>query len=346
MDSPILPTLPPADLASAADVDPILVRQVLATLAPRSADGESLLRGLGFGLQDLESYEFRVSYAQTSRVIRRAQRLPGSEDLALRLGAGFNPVNWGLCFVGMMASATLADMLAFAVDFMPPTKRMIDLRWEQRDGAFDIIAEPLFDEPEIAAFLVPYAFAAIVRMARFVADPQLGAHGVELRQETLGGTASALGCAPAFGRGVDRMRFEGVDRPIATADPVVARMARRVLTLQRPGATVKSELEEAIVRTVRSNLRTPPTADAFATSMNISERTLRRRLKESGASFAAILDAERRRCVMQMLRDGEKSFGEVADACGFADARSLRRAFKRWTGRTPSQARQDSDGNG
>jgi len=340
LDFATVPTLNPADVATAADVDPIIVRQILGG----ASDGEALLRGLGFGPGDLESYDFRVSYAQTSRVIRRAQRLPGNEDLALRLGAELNPVSWGLCFVGLMASASLHDMLAFAVDFLPSTKRMLDLRWERRDGRFEIVAQPLFDEPEITSFLVQNAFASLVRVARFVADPQFAPRSAEFRAEDPRPAAqTVLCCEVAFGRGADRLRIEAPDRPIATADPVVARMARRVLTLQRPGATVRSELEEAIVRIARSNPRLPPTADAFAASMNISERTLRRRLKESGASFAAILDNERRRCVMEMLHDGERSFGEVAEACGFADARSLRRAFKRWTGQTPSQARQQSE---
>lgn len=345
LDSDTLPNIQPADLASAADVDPIIVRQILADVNPRINDGDSLLRGLGFGPADLDAYEFRVSYAQTSRVIRRALRLAGSEGLALRLGAGLNPVSWGLCCVGLMASASLHDLLAFAVDFLPSTKRMLNLRWERTgDGGFEIFAEPLFeDEPEVAAFLVQNAFASLVRVARFVADPHFAPRAVEFRHEeaAAAGATAALGCEPAFGRPQDRLRVDAPDRPIATADPVVARMCRRVLTLQRPGATVRSELEEAIVRIARANPRMPPTADAFAASMNISERTLRRRLKESGASFAAILDQERRRCVMAMLRNGERSFGEVAEACGFADARSLRRAFKRWTGRTPSQARQE-----
>lgn len=345
MNLPNVPTPSEAPQSTAAEVDPIIVRQILADADLRSADAEGLLRGLGFGPPDLESYEFRLSYAQTSRVIRRALRLPGSEGLALRLGIGFNPVCWGLALVGLMASASLREMLEFAVDFLPSTKRMLDVRWEVQDGQFIATAEPIYDEPEITAFLVENAFASIVRVVRFVVDPAFAPRSVEFRHEA--GSADAgpvLGCQAAYGRPADRLVLALDERPIPTAEPMVARMCRRVLTLQRPAAAVRSELEEAVVRMVRANLRTPPTADAFAVSMNISERTLRRRLQESGASYAALIDQERQRAVLSMLRDGQRSFGEVAEACGFADARSLRRAFKRWTGRTPSQMRQENEG--
>lgn len=338
-----VPTPSEAPQATAAEVDPIIVRQILADLGRRPADAEALLRGLGFGPQDLESYEFRVSYAQTSRVIRRALRLTGSHGLAQRLGLELNPVSWGLALVGLMASTTMQEMLEFAVDFLPSTKRMLDLSWELQDGHFVVTAEPVYDEPDVAAFLVETAFASLVRVVRFVVDAGYTARSAEFRHEGAADGAALLATGTAYGRSSDRLVLPLVDTPIATADPVVARMCRRVLTLQRTAVAARSELEEAVVRMVRTALKSPPTADAFAASMNISERTLRRRLQESGASYAALIDQERQRAVMAMLRDGEKTFGEVAEACGFADARSLRRAFKRWTGRTPSQVRQETE---
>ncbi|MDH4390069.1 MAG: helix-turn-helix domain-containing protein [Aquabacterium sp.] len=69
----------------------------------------------------------------------------------------------------------------------------------------------------------------------------------------------------------------------------------------------------------------------------MTERTLRRRLVAAGLTFATILDAERRTRALQLMRDGHLSIAEVAVATGFADARSLRRATRRWTGLTTRQ---------
>ena len=81
----------------------------------------------------------------------------------------------------------------------------------------------------------------------------------------------------------------------------------------------------------------------IAATVNVSERTLRRRLLAADLSYAALLDQERMRRALELLSAGESPMARVADASGFSDTRSLRRAIKRWTGQTPSQLRRHGD---
>jgi transcriptional regulator GlxA family with amidase domain len=46
---------------------------------------------------------------------------------------------------------------------------------------------------------------------------------------------------------------------------------------------------------------------------------------------------------LDLVQNGRRSMGEVAELTGFADPRSFRRAFNRWIGRAPSLARAESD---
>lgn len=339
----VVPTEAPApDLATVVDVEPLVVRQLFAEVGRAGGDAEGLCRGLGFDPEDLDTPEFRVSYAQTSRVIRRALRVLGRPLPGLSLGAGFNPVSWGTCLIGMMACGTVGEMLEFALDFQPSAKRLLALRCERQDDTLIITAETLHDdEAEITAFLIHHAFGALSRAARFAGGEGCAPSRAQLvvAPEQAGPAGSLLGCRVEVG-GPERLVFADVGRALPTADPLVARQMRRNLTLARSRSDLRSELEEAIVRVARDNLKSPPTAEAFAASMNLSERTLRRRLQEHGTSFAALIDQERRKAVTALLQDASRSYAEIAEQTGFADVRSLRRAFKRWTGLTPSQARQ------
>ena len=77
----------------------------------------------------------------------------------------------------------------------------------------------------------------------------------------------------------------------------------------------------------------------IAAELNISERTLRRQLAEESTSFSAVHDRVRTERALELLQDLELTIAAVGSQIGFTDVREFRRAFKRWTGHTPSEMR-------
>ncbi|MDE2593969.1 MAG: AraC family transcriptional regulator [Burkholderiales bacterium] len=95
---------------------------------------------------------------------------------------------------------------------------------------------------------------------------------------------------------------------------------------------------------VRRHLRnTPPAdwpdADQICVSLNVSEATLRRRLKEEGHTYQTLKDDVRRDQAIAALQDGKRSLADVAADLGFAEPSAFYRAFKKWTGGRPSDYR-------
>ena len=72
-----------------------------------------------------------------------------------------------------------------------------------------------------------------------------------------------------------------------------------------------------------------------AKELNISQATLHRRLIQEGSSFQEIKDELKRELAINLLLLQHMPVYEVAEKVGFSDARSLTRAFKKWTGLTP-----------
>jgi AraC-like DNA-binding protein len=69
--------------------------------------------------------------------------------------------------------------------------------------------------------------------------------------------------------------------------------------------------------------------------MNVTSRTLMRRLDAEGTTFQLIKDGVRRDVAMRELSLGWKSIEAIAQDVGFASAANFHRAFRRWTGQTP-----------
>ncbi len=65
-------------------------------------------------------------------------------------------------------------------------------------------------------------------------------------------------------------------------------------------------------------------------------RSLQRRLKAQGATFEGVLDRHRRARAQAMVRAGQSNLTTIAMALGYSDSSHFVRAFRRWTGRTPS----------
>ncbi len=115
----------------------------------------------------------------------------------------------------------------------------------------------------------------------------------------------------------ERIMLEYLER-LDRAD-IVARVRRRILELLPSGAPTQLEIARGLAR---------------------SPRTLHRRLAEAGTSFAELLDDTRRELAAGYLQRTDYSVAEVAYLLGFAEVSSFNRAFRRWTGRSPSAARR------
>jgi AraC-like DNA-binding protein len=105
-----------------------------------------------------------------------------------------------------------------------------------------------------------------------------------------------------------------------------------------------SELAEVRNEAARAvSEHAPPTLVAIGRRLGMSRRTLQRRLHERGVTFGQIVDSVRREAALAAIKPTARiSVQEVARACGFEDLKSFRRAFRKWTGLSPTDYRKRS----
>jgi AraC-like DNA-binding protein len=80
-------------------------------------------------------------------------------------------------------------------------------------------------------------------------------------------------------------------------------------------------------------------APAVARKLGMSQRTLARRLASEGLSFTAVLDQLRRDLAKHYLNEAGVPITTIAWLLGYQEVGAFTHAFKRWTGKTPKQAR-------
>ena len=99
--------------------------------------------------------------------------------------------------------------------------------------------------------------------------------------------------------------------------------------------------QRAVRAEIRSQLEQGSTSCAhLARALAMSERTLRRRLRDQGTTYQALLDELRSELAQNYVAHSRDPFEVIAERLAFADPSAFFRAFRRWTGTTPAQFRE------
>jgi AraC-like DNA-binding protein len=159
-----------------------------------------------------------------------------------------------------------------------------------------------------------------------VSEHQRSFHGARLRFN-----------APFFG-----FAFPGVceNAPMPGADPVLhsTHCYHVDSVLAEVAGSTRVRLRHAIEQSLRSQGQ--PIATHVAQALGMSARTLNRRLKEEGGTFATELEGVRRELAHRYVAESSMPFTEIAFLLGFLHVPSFYRWFRGWTGRTPLEYRQ------
>jgi AraC-like DNA-binding protein len=128
--------------------------------------------------------------------------------------------------------------------------------------------------------------------------------------------------------------------PLKRDERALNQMLQRALPL----TVLQYRRDRLQAQRVRQLLRVQPakahSATSVAAALHVSVRTLHRQLAEEGTSLQVLKDEARRDLALALLARSRKPIKQVAQAVGFASEKSFARAFRQWTGRTPTEARQ------
>jgi len=151
-----------------------------------------------------------------------------------------------------------------------------------------------------------------------------------------------FGCPVRFDQGRMALRYddEALDAPATRHDPQLFRIleshAAKVLAETPLTASLRDRVRREVITRLRDG---EPSVEDIARALATSERSLQRKLQAEGISFRDVVDEARHKLAIVYLGDRTLSMTDVACLLGYSEAAAFTRAFKRWTGRAPSQAR-------
>lgn len=126
------------------------------------------------------------------------------------------------------------------------------------------------------------------------------------------------------------------DEPILTADYELQAVLLRKVSALDDRLSQRKLVSERISNFLLTNAYLGvPTLEAMASNLNISSRSLQRKLQEEGVTYQQLTDSVRKSLALLYLQAGQHPVKEVSYMLGYNELSAFNRAFRRWTGTTP-----------
>lgn len=334
-----------ADGANTANIIPTIARSLLGLVEDRGHSPERLCQGLGIRYEDLLSHQLLLSHRQVRALILRAQQVLNEPALGLVAGARETPVSWGVAGLAMLTCETMGEAMGYVLAHQNEAGTMVQLRVSEHGNEVRLHLVSHRYDWEIENYLIDETLAGAVAVGRYLLGQDFRPLRIDLAQAQPAHHAQYrryFDCPVRFGAGSNLMVFEA--HWLGARLPGYDRIASQVLRRQLDGLLQPAPGRHQLIETVSNHIRYASVQgddqQAVASLVNVSARSLRRQLELQGTSYRQLRDSTRYQAARELLDNTSLSLAVIAEQLGYADARSFRRAFKRWSGLLPSDYRR------
>jgi len=285
----------------------------------------------------------RVSDEDFTHIVNRAYALTGDRALGLHLGKRLNLSAHATVGQAFMTCENLEQVLDFFLKYYRILAPGLDLRYEQRDGRCWLTPQSIWVDERVQ-FSHEVLFAALVHsMQLLINEP-----GLQFRLELpypepdyIEEYRQLFGDELFFGASLGSLSFDDhwLDALLPSSNPALLALYEQ--ECQRLLADLEDDdtLTERTLQLLRKLEGHYPQMPRVADMLNCSPRTYRRRLAAEDASYQHLLDQVRTEHATHYLTSTQLPLASIAFMVGFNDVSNFRRAYIKWTGRTPREAR-------
>jgi AraC-like DNA-binding protein len=306
---------------------------------------QPLLETLSVDRRDL-AYGRRVAAAHFAAILDFGEARTGDGHFGLHRGGEFDLRSGGVLAYLAACADTLDEAVLHLKRYASVVCDGFTIELERDGDAVHIILHVSGTVWGRCRHLSEFFLARIVKGGRLVTGSHLRPFAVQFIHSRGASDLECqryFGCEVSFATSVDSIKLpkDVLARPIPTADSRLGFLLRSYadgLLQQVQPADRESLVGKATSVIARRLASGDVSVRDVAGRLHMSERTLRRRLQESGLSFNELVKRVRRDLADEWLQHGDFNVKHVSYLLGYSDAAAFSRAYKRWTGRSPGQA--------
>ena len=303
------------------------------------------------GLDSRKLYDANARY-RDSRLYKLWQLVAeatGDPYVGLRVASYWHPSAAHALGYAWLASATLKDALERTVRYYRMMTDKEELVLSESEEEFRLIIEnPAADYPTAPEDL-DASFAALIHLCRMCHGEFFNPLRITMGRPALPDPAPFAEHFRApiqYSGNENSVCFDKVDALAAlpTANAEVARANEKIVQEYLARFDRSSVAMQVRARLTEQLSSGHATQESIADALHMSLRSLQRRLNNEGTSYKGLMDETRRELAAHYMAESHRSINEITYLLGFSEPSNFSRAFRRWTGKSPSAYREQPPG--
>lgn len=317
---------------------------LLRLVEQHGLDPEDFMQGLGITPETLRDVRARLPSRLADIAFQKALAVIPDPAFALLAAQCWHPSNLGTMGYAWLSSRTLHTGLKRMERFSRILGSRFSFRCVEEAAGLRLIFDNGRGDAEIGHAITDFSLSILFDMCRTNFGRELNATAVRLRRPCPADPMpwqEFYGCEISFGANEDSLLIDGatVNTPLPTANIPLANTFDAILTEQLAAFfndDIVSRCKAYLLQQLTSGL---PSANELAAALGLSIRSLQRKLHELGLTYQGVLDETRHELTRRYLDDPGKSVTEITFLLGFSEQSAFTRAFKRWSGMSPTTYR-------
>jgi AraC-like DNA-binding protein len=321
---------------------------VAKALQDRGIDSGEVFREIGLDPAALKHAGARYPAIKMTRLWQRAAELTEDECFGLEAAKFWHPTTAHALGYTWLASDNLKEAFTRLQRYVHIFNDMTVIRISDEPGEYVVELDGEDDYKDVAVEAIDAGIAAIVQMCRASMGEEFCPIRVELRR-------APPSCIEQFNNFFRApVRFNGdIDAIFLDASLVSKELpeSNKELALENEKIAINylsrlktTDISIKVAKVLVDKLPDGAvSAEQVANELHISPRTLQRRLGDEATTFSKLMDDVRREIATTYMEATNKSVTEITYLLGFAETSTFSRAFKRWTGQSPTKFRETNE---
>ena len=307
-------------------------------------DVKILLAGSSIRTNDLDNPDIFITPEQELAVMRKIIKLVPAHKIGLTIGQLFHVGVQGKLGTAAIFSDTGLEAITMFFKYIALTMTYFQYELTVKENLAFVSARELIDLKELRVFACEREFVSIYRIVSDILNAPVPLNEIRFAYPKPAYASTyedVFHCPVNFNAPEHMIIFDSrlLAIPLPMSNPIAKKTYEQECKQMCQRLKVKETLTDQVRQEILFKKENFPSFSELSRHLNISPRTLRRRLTDEKTSYKSLTANIRKKKAMELLKTTDYSVEQIATELGYSDLSNFYRAFKKWTGHAPGRYR-------